>query len=675
MSNIVFQNPAFLPLFALVLLPLIIHLLIKTKAHKYLFSSNMLLAQAVKMSVRINKPNNWLVLILRTLFFFFLVALFCKPEIASEETLNASGEKNIVMLLDASASMGYLENGRTRFMSACAEASDIISGLKASDRANVVLVKSSPEAIFPQMGTNFSELKNELRKITVTSEAGNPAEAFNLALNILGDNAGRKICIISDFQKTQWEKFSIKNFASGVGIATIKIGKVKPDNSAITNIYSEPAKPLAGENLRVVCTVNNYSMTPKKYTVFFKSGEMRSSQSVFIPEMANSVVSFPAAYQNPGSYPVEVSIEDDKFPADDRRYTVMDVRESVNVGVIAGDKNEAERFRKALDAIPWCKVRVLDEGELKAEEHFDVLILTAFSSVGKADHYLGFADALIIQPGEAFNIESLSGFIENEKLKSVTEKVVTAGSWQVPLSLRIASGKDRIFNLFTSGEYGNPVAGAFSYRTSLPEKICSPEEILVSYSDGVPALLHFNKNRAVYLWNIYLNRDRSSFAAQALFVPFLGELILDSRSLAEGSSFEVFPGASISKLFPGELNPQELSLTGPDLRSVSIKTEFINGKFKVASAALKDCGIYEWKYGERSLGYAVVNFPAQESDFTVLDGSVFSSTGKVMQNSDQFRKTYEAFELWPYMLLLALVMVFIETLLIMKKKNESSVSN
>ena len=41
MTELAFQNPGFLPFFALALLPLIIHLLVRVKAQKYLFCKSL----------------------------------------------------------------------------------------------------------------------------------------------------------------------------------------------------------------------------------------------------------------------------------------------------------------------------------------------------------------------------------------------------------------------------------------------------------------------------------------------------------------------------------------------------------------------------------------------------------------------------------------------------------
>ena len=135
--NFVLTNAALWPFLALVLAPLLLHLFARSKPPHYAFSSVEFILRIVRQTIRVKRPRDWLLLVIRTLLFAAVVLLFLQPLYFSKRRLSGPFErKNVVLLVDATASMGYTEGAQTRFASACAHASEILSGLSARDTAN-----------------------------------------------------------------------------------------------------------------------------------------------------------------------------------------------------------------------------------------------------------------------------------------------------------------------------------------------------------------------------------------------------------------------------------------------------------------------------------------------------------------------------------------------------------
>jgi hypothetical protein len=663
-----FQNPALLPFLACAALPLLIHLLTRLKAKKYLFSSNMFLSRAVKTAVRVKRPNDWLALTLRTLFALFLAAAFCKPRLVSEGGFELEGAKRLVILLDASASMACPEEGGTRFAAARAEASDMLSGLRSGDSANIVLIKSSPEALFPRLGVNFSELRAGLRRLPVSSEAGDPDAAFRLALSLLEGEKGGKICVISDFQKTQWEKFSRGIIPPGTAVLAVKTGRAAPDNAAVTDVTAEPAGPLAGESVRIICQVSNYAATPAKRNVYLKSGEIRDSRQVIVPARGVSQVTFQVSYPEAGVFPVELNIDSDKFPADDVRFSFVTVRDSLELGIIAGDGGGAAAFRKALEALSWGPVRDLSLRSLDSCGHFDAVIVAGDADLSPENvrALSGKTDTLIIQPGALFRPETLRALAAGGVEKSAPLPLEKLKS---PAGLKINNPGDRALALFSGDGLSGAAAGALTRAGSAMFK---PEDVLISFTDGTPALARLEGGRSVYLWNIPLGPGESNFASRPFFVPLLGELILSGRSGPGSGPAEICPGGFVSIALPPGSGGDGVSLTGPGGRETPLKTDFPGGQTRMSAGPLSECGIYEWRGRGKLLGMAAVNFPPPESDLAAFEDGVPGLAGNTVKSGARAAAGFEPVELWPPVFFAALLAAALETLLIMRRKRESA---
>ncbi|MBU4461115.1 MAG: BatA and WFA domain-containing protein, partial [Verrucomicrobia bacterium] len=261
--SITFANPALWPFLVLATVPLLVHLFARTRPPAYRFSSVEFILRAVRETLRIKRPQNWLLLLLRTALYLAVLLLFLQPLFFSSRGLPGAFErKNVVVIVDATASMGCTEGGQTRFAAACANASDILGGLTARDQANIVWLRSRSRAEFPALGINVSALQVALRRAAVTSETGNPLDAWQMALELLKDAEGRReIHVVSDFQAPQWDRVRL-GAPAGVEVVHLRIGDDVVANGALADIHLEPARPLAGEEVSICCEVDNFSPKP-----------------------------------------------------------------------------------------------------------------------------------------------------------------------------------------------------------------------------------------------------------------------------------------------------------------------------------------------------------------------------------------------------------------------------
>ena len=643
-----FQNNHLLWLLALALVPLLLHLFARTKPPKYQFSSVEFLRKIVRKTMRLRKPQDIILLILRTLAVLALIGVFLRPLLFSNEKLRGLFEKkNLVVIVDSSASMAYVEGAQTRFASACAEASEILSGLTNRDRANVIWLKAEPESVFPEeLGSNIEFLREQLRRATVTHERGATEKAFSLAKNLLANSTGdgkQEICVVSDFQRTGWENFN-PTLPENIDLIHVKIGNRDADNQALVALDFNPKRPVVGESFAITAEVENFSTEEVQTTIFSEVGESRRSENIVVPAGQRTSVSIRHKLTQAGTFPVKVSLAEDSFPGDDNRALVVDVRPHLRVGVLdSGDPETAKMWTRAAQSLGWAVPELLDEAadDLaggKANQ-FDALFLAGWSDESESEIS---PDTKVIFLPEKNNI---------------TPESAADGK---PFQLKIAKPDDALFDLFREGDHGS-LDGIVSSARWKPSPEFDTGEVLLSWSDGQTALSRLAPNR--YAWLIPLSGEPGNLAGRVEFVPFIGELLLSDRGTSmrvsdANNSVDFETGDVVLWSAPNEVSEEDLSAVGPGESVLPFRAE-PGGRFSTGPIAVP--GVVEWKSEGAPIGYSAVNFPVVESNLTTLEiDEVENTASAAVEAGSAVRNLRDGINLWPWLLGAAVIFLLLE---------------
>src|SRR5581483_8984762 len=138
-----FLTPAFLVGVSALAIPVLVHLIQRERKRVVVFPSLMFLRRIPYQSVRRRRIQHWLLLALRALALLLLVAAFARPFFpqGALAARGAGGAREVVVLLDQSASMGYGD----RWSQARAAAHRVIDSLSGDDRATLVLFAKNAE--------------------------------------------------------------------------------------------------------------------------------------------------------------------------------------------------------------------------------------------------------------------------------------------------------------------------------------------------------------------------------------------------------------------------------------------------------------------------------------------------------------------------------------------------
>jgi hypothetical protein len=229
-----FLAPLFFVGLAAVAVPLIIHLIQRERKEVVHFPSLMFLRQIPYQSVQRRRIHNWLLLALRCAAIALLVAAFSRPFFKQDPTrvvAAASGAREVVILLDHSASMGYAD----RWTRAQAEAQKVASSIGAGDRATLVLFATGEEEAV-RATSDRASLEVAIREAQVTSDATRYGPALRYAQSVLSRSTlpRKEAVLISDFQKTGWEQREEIRLPEGATLTPISVATPGTANVSVT---------------------------------------------------------------------------------------------------------------------------------------------------------------------------------------------------------------------------------------------------------------------------------------------------------------------------------------------------------------------------------------------------------------------------------------------------------
>lgn len=270
-----FLQPLFLWGLAGISIPIVIHLFSRKKSPPYYFSTLKFIKLTHRKTIRRQKIEEILVLMLRT---FLVICLFIAAAQPVSKRLLISGKEHwIILVLDDSASMSAMnENPWIQLQKASEQ---IIATLKKPSHISVIFTsgKTIPFSTMPEnIAIQIRESKPGFHGKTIQN-------AVEQAFLMLEKKSGyHKIFIITDMQKATWKNFSLQNSKKiSPDIAIIDVGEeTQAPNLTIKDFYMVPGKGT------YVCEIINYGNQQITTQVKIEGDEFQTIKSITVP--ANS---------------------------------------------------------------------------------------------------------------------------------------------------------------------------------------------------------------------------------------------------------------------------------------------------------------------------------------------------------------------------------------------------
>lgn len=380
----------FSPLFLfwlLILLPVIVFFyLLKLKRREVTISSVLLwnhLVKDVQANAPFQKLKKNLLLFLQLLIAILAILALARPALF----VKSLGGKNVVMILDGSASMQSRDAKGTRFDEAKETALRMVNQMRGGDKMMVVLATNRTHRL-TSLTTNQNELRRAIRQAEPRDTTTNLRDALLLASSAVASSSmrgERRIYVLSDGAFGDLEDLDTR----GAGIEFVKVGSRSENVGIVAMDVRRMFRDEGGYQMFVA--VRNYSGEPKKGNIeFYRDEALIDVRPVDLPaadktdgfaEKAEVFTNLPEAN---GILRARLDIKDD-LEADNEAYAQLSTRREVNVLLVSEGNVYLEN---ALNVDPNVQVQKVAPSGYTGQSGFDVVVFEGEppSKVGPGSH-------------------------------------------------------------------------------------------------------------------------------------------------------------------------------------------------------------------------------------------------------------------------------------------------
>lgn len=220
--------------------PILIHLLLRRKSQRMKFSTVQFFAKQDEQSIRRRKLRNLFLLATRVLLFALIALAFARPLFPGGAEVVAAERRQLVILLDTSASMQAEGPDGAQWTRALAAAQKELGELKMDDRAALVTCSTRAEIINEfapaavilkrlqeiQPSYGSARLDEGLRQVSKVLATANPAHKID-------------VCIVSDLQRSGCETIGNTSLPNDVAVRMVDLGERFIPNIAVNGLQLE----------------------------------------------------------------------------------------------------------------------------------------------------------------------------------------------------------------------------------------------------------------------------------------------------------------------------------------------------------------------------------------------------------------------------------------------------
>ena len=601
-------------------LPIILHLLNRRRYREIHWAAMRFLLAAARKNQRRVRVEHWLLLLVRTLILVFLALAMARPALEAAGVLGAlGGRRHWVLALDGSMSMGHLNAGETRFDRARELAERIVRDARGGDAFSVVLMSDPPRAVVGAPAFGKDQVVKAIQDLTLPDGGVDLPGSFRVVDEVLGASEipRKEVVFVSDLQRSSWSvpasgveaaSSSIaKAEAKGARWLVVDLGDSADANRAIVGIETRPALATSGATVAISARVKAFGKpTPAGRALLVVDGRVLPDEAAEVPALAigeEADLDFRHAFAAPGEHVVEVRLDPDDLPADDRSRLVAPIREAVDVLLVDGDPRPglfesetsflAEALSPAADSPGQAspiRLAEITTGQLSRTDldSYDAVVLANVARLSVAesnalDAYLKQGGGLVVFTGDQVEAEPYNRILFDD------------GKGILPAAIGPASGDaDRRDNPFLfdplafrhpivrdfAGQPDNVTSSLTNVKTFRYHRLEPAEGATVAMRIGRdPVIVEGRVRRGrVVMVGIGADRDWTDWPIHKSYPPVMEKVVLLAASgrLAD-RNFRV--GRPIDATFPAQAAGATATVNWPDrdeaLRDTEVRRESV----------------------------------------------------------------------------------------------------
>ncbi|MGC4083943.1 MAG: VWA domain-containing protein [Vicinamibacterales bacterium] len=573
-------------------------------------------AEIPYQSVRRRRIRHWALLLLRAAAMALIVAAFARPFLPSgaAAVLGATGgSREVVILLDQSASMGYGD----RWQRAKDEAARVIGSIGAIDKATLVLFSRNAEENM-RATSDRGRLDAALRAAQLTSSGTRFGPALKLAESILARSTlqRKEAVLISDFQKTGWTGSEDVRFPEGMTLTPVSVATETVANLAVPSVTFTRSSFSNQERITVTAGVANKSATavtavPVSLEI---DGRVIETLPVNVAANASASVSFsPFTLSEPSVHGV-VKAGTNPMPADNTFDFVVTPSQSVSILLVDNGDNSSFFVRKALGIgnTPTFNVEVVPASRVTPQmlEKRSAVILndtglpSGFAG-GALKKYVDGGGGLLIAVGDRTNWPQNDVDLLPGQFGQIVDRLDGRGA-----TIGFRDYSHPVFEVFKAPRSGDfSAARVLRYRTLQPT---ADARILARYDDGGIAMAErrVGSGRTIVMTTT-LDESWNDLELKPVYLPLVHQLMRYLAQYEQSSSWAtVGQVVDLATLLKGKADRVIVTPSG-ERRTIGANDPSI--------LELTEHGAYEVRNAATPSGRAdqiAVNIDTAESDLT-----------------------------------------------------------
>ncbi len=664
-----FLNPLFLIGVLAAGIPILVHLVRRTRAQKMLYPSLMFLRKIEQKTVRRRHLRNWLLLLLRCLALMLLALAFSRPYFTKPNIQASTARANGVILIDTSASLRYAD-----FFERAKKAALNVTGNAASDEQLALVAFAQSYDILRPLKADKSELSGLIEGLKPSLGATDYLQAIQAADSILKEVIGseRKIYLISDFQATGWNRAAAQpKLAPDVKLLPIDVGDTAATNLAITDVKAEPVVYAQKYTGKLTATVSNFSNEIFDGTVDFKLNDLAvERRELSLDGGASKNIEFTGFNVPEGSNRATLEISADKFPFDNKNAFVIRRENQTKIlaletasrgrseslflqqALLAGENNRFELNLKTAGSVNPSELNEYRAIIINDVESLSDPLAAAIKT------FVEQGGGLIVACGKHTSASEYNRVFANVLPAQISDVAQTRGGYALMSQIKT---DHPVFSAFTkSGRLTS--TRVYAYHRSEPKETAA---VLAALDDGSPVLIEGLAGRGkVLLLTTTLDTAWNDLPLTPMFLPLIRQM-LEHLSGNEGAiSYNVGQVFTV----PPDKDGNFPAIENPSGGRIDDARRTSSGELAVDAT---ETGFYGLRYRERA-DNAAVNLDAKESDFTRLNpedliASVSPNPDEQLPQVASGKLSEEEVEskqrLWLPLILMALLMFVAEAIL------------
>lgn len=639
-----FLAPLFFLGLAAIAVPVFVHLIQRERKDVIEFPSLMFIQRIPYQSVERRRIHNWWLFLLRAAAMALIVIAFSRPFFKSDAVTAAAaatGARDVVILLDRSASMGY----GAHWTRAQDEARKIVSGLGTEDRASLLLFDSGVEETV-RTSVNHAELTTAINAASVSASATRYAPALREAQSLLSrsDRGRKEAFLISDFQKTGWERQEDIRLPEGATITPISVADMETANLAISSVAIQRASFSGQERVTLTAGLINRSATPvnARAVTLEINGRAVGSRDISLAPHATGAVTFDQVTVAESNIRGIVRAGTDAMASDNNFFFVLSPSRSISVLVLQADgaNSDAGLYLSTgltLSKTPPFKVEVeplsrFSPGQLDGRA---VVVLNNVAALGTVNtqalqRFAEQGGGVFVVLGNNTPVSGEWALLPGSLGPPVDRSGLRGGSLGTPDSSHpiFQQFKDPRTSTFANVRF-------FRYRRLAT---APTDRVLVRFDDGAAAVAERRVgNGRVVVFTSTLDAEWNDLPRQGMFLPMLHETM---KYLAQYT--EEQPSHVVGRMLDISAAVAELVRDGQATRTAgesgvvvapSGAQVTLGGSGGVPSIEMAEQGFYSVRLpgmGARRPYTVAVNIDPAESDLTVIPPAdlLASATGQ-----------------------------------------------